>query len=102
MRRINDAVLLAYFAGEVRAVYTTVRAFNLPEEWIPNHSQSNLIYLFECRHCGTRYVGNSSQQLSERMKQHVPKHLVDPEPPTKRRGRPQNDATTQGKVTSLQ
>ena len=34
-------------------------------------------------------MGKTSQRLSERMKQHVPKHLVDPDPPTKRRGRPQ-------------
>ena len=60
VRRINDAVRLAYFAGEVRAVYTTVRAFNLPKERIPTHSQSNLIYLFECRHCGSRYVGKTA------------------------------------------
>ena len=72
VRRINDAVRLAYFASEVHAVYKTVRAFNLPKERIPTHSESNLIYLFECRHCGSRYVGKTSQRLSEWMKQDVP------------------------------
>ena len=49
VERANDAVRLAYFAGKVRAVYKTKRAFNLPKERIPTPSQSNLIYLFECR-----------------------------------------------------
>ena len=88
VRRINDPVHLAYFASERRVVYKTVCAFNLPKERIPTHSQSNLIYLFEYRQCGSRYVGKTSQRLSERMKQHVPKHLQDPEPPRKRRARP--------------
>ena len=57
VERANDAVRLAYFAGKVRAVYKMKRAFNLPKERIPTPSSSNLIYLFECRHCKSRYVG---------------------------------------------
>ena len=88
VERANDAVRLAYFAGKVRAVYKTKRAFNLPKERIPTPSQSNLIYLFECRHCKSRYVGKTSQRFGERIKQHVPKHLVDAPTSKKRRGRP--------------
>ena len=54
---------------------------------IPTPSQSNLIYLFECRHCKSRYVGKTSQRFGERIKQHVPKHLVDAPASKKHRGR---------------
>lgn len=90
IRKANDAVRLAYFAGEVRAVFNTNRAFSLPKERLPTHSLSNVIYLFECRQCESRYVGRTSQRLAERIKQHVPQHLVDSvqDPNKKRRGRP--------------
>ena len=54
-------------------------------------SRSSLIYQFECRHCECRYVGRTAQRLMDRIKQHVPKHLIEPEAsdaPKKRRGRP--------------
>ena len=54
--RANDAVRLAYPAGEVRAVYRTNKAFNLQKDRIPTQSQSNLIYQFGCRQCGSRWV----------------------------------------------
>ena len=88
VERTNDAVRLAYLAGKVRAVYKTKRAFNLPKERIPTPSQSNLIYLFECRHCKSPYVGKTSQRFGERIEQHVPKHLVYTPTSKKRRGRP--------------
>ena len=48
IKRANDAVRLAYSgAGEVRAVYSTNRAFRLPKESLPTHKQSNLIYTRE-------------------------------------------------------
>ena len=40
-------------------------------------SVSNVIYLFECRHCEGRYVGKTAKRLGERIKQHVPRHLTD-------------------------
>ena len=40
VRRANDAVRLAYPAGEVRAVYRTNKALNLPKDRIPSQSQS--------------------------------------------------------------
>ena len=86
----NDAVRLAYPAGEVRAVYSTNRAFRLPKEGLPTHKQSNLIYSFECRQCESRYVGQTQQPFGERIKQHVPRHIFDSarESTEKRRGRP--------------
>ena len=64
-------------AGEVRAVYRTNKAFNRPKDRIPTQSQSNLIYQFECRRCGSRYVGKTAQRFLDRISQHVPKHVLD-------------------------
>ena len=45
VERANDAVRLAYFAGKVRAVYKTKRAFNLPKERIPPHPRA-ILFIF--------------------------------------------------------
>ena len=39
-------------------------------------SLSNVFYLFK-RDCGCTYVGRTIQRLEERIKQHVPKSLVE-------------------------
>ena len=90
MKRAIDAVRLAYPASKVRAVYSTNRAFRLPKEGLPTHKQSILIYSFECRQCESRYVGQTQQRFCERIKQHVPRHILDSvhESMEKRRGRP--------------
>ena len=77
VKRINDAVHLAYFATGVCAAFKTTRAFSLPKDRLPTPSISNVIYLFECRQCESQYVGKTSQRLGDRIKQHVPRHLVD-------------------------
>ena len=89
-QKISKAVRQAYFAVEVRMIYQTSRAFSLPKDVLPTPSLSNIVYQYECRHCGSRYVGKTSQHFSERIKQHVPKHLLAQDaPPIKRgRGRP--------------
>ena len=37
--------------------------------------QSNIVYQFLC-HCDSRYVGRTSQRLQQRIKQHVPKTIL--------------------------
>ena len=37
--------------------------------------QSNIVYKFLC-HCNSRYVGRMSQRLQQRIKQHVPKTIL--------------------------
>ena len=66
------------------------RLFNLPKDRIPTQSQSNLIYQFDCRQCGSRYVGKTAQRLADRIFQHVPKHILDAvlDPQRKRPGIP--------------
>ena len=89
VRKANNVIRLAYFAGAVRPVYRTTRAFSLPKDHLPTLSQSNLIYLYECRNCGKRYIGRTEQRLADRIDQHVPKHIItEPEPGKKTRGRP--------------
>ena len=87
-KRTNDTIRLAYFAVEVRVVYSTTRAFSLPKDELPAPSKSNVIYLYECRHCESRYVGKTSQHLGARIRQHVPKHLVETDVNERKRGRP--------------
>ena len=86
-RKIRTSVRLAYFSVQVYAVYHKSRAFVLPKDKLPSPSLSNVIYLFECRHCESRYVGKTTQHLSDRIKQHIPKHLVEPPQEGKKRGR---------------
>ena len=43
--------------------------------------QSNVIYQFTC-HCKGTYVGRTSQQLGERITQHIPAKLLSTPPPT--------------------
>ena len=43
---------------------------------LPTLNRSNIVYLFTC-HCGSRYVGKSSQRLQSRIKEHVPKYVIN-------------------------
>ena len=97
VKRINDAVRLAYFATEVCAAFKTTRAFSLPKDWLPTPSISNVVYLFECRQCESQYVGKTSQRLGDRVKQHVPRHLVDSgTEQSRKRGRPPKKCANPG------
>ena len=93
-----NAIRVAYFAGKVQPVYRTTKAFSLPKERLPTQSRSNLIYLYECRNCAQRYVGMTSQRLSDRINQHVPKHLTEPGKPL--RGRPPKIRNNPGQYQS--
>ena len=42
---------------------------------LPAFHQSNIVYQFLC-HCDSRYVGRTSQRLQQRIKQHVPKTIL--------------------------
>ena len=42
-----------------------------PKDSLPAFSSSCVVYDFKCE-CGSRYVGRTTQRLSERIKQHVP------------------------------
>ena len=42
---------------------------------LPALHQSNIVYQFLC-HCDSRYVNRTSQKLQQRIKQHVPKTIL--------------------------
>ena len=67
--QIKTAVKLCYFAVEPCIVYTTRQLLPLAVH------QSNIVYQFLC-HCDSRYVGRTSQRLQQRIKQHVPKTIL--------------------------
>ena len=89
-RSINEAARMAHYCVKVHVVFTTTPAFRVRKDRLPIPQMSNIIYQFECRQCGSRYVSRSQQHLSSRIRQHVPLHLLPDEARAQRprRGRP--------------
>ena len=46
----------------------------IQKDVLPAIQKSSIIYEYKC-HCGSRYVGRTSQRLQDHIKQHVPKWL---------------------------
>ena len=95
-RTITSVTRSAYYAVNATVMYSTARAFNLKKDILPSHEQSNLVYEFECRTCGGRYVGRTLQRLNTRIRQHVPLHLLSSGARAQRptRGRPRKNPGT--------
>ena len=65
-----------YFAFEPCIVYTTRQLLPVAKkDVLPAFHQSNIVYQFLC-HCDSRYVGRTFQRLQQRIKQHVPKTIL--------------------------
>ena len=74
--QIKTAVKRCYFAVEPCIVYTTRQLLPVAKkDVLPAFHQSNIVYQFLC-HCGSRYVGRTSQRLQQRIKQHVSKTIL--------------------------
>ena len=74
--QIKTAVKHCYFAVESCIVYTTRQLLPVAKkDVLPAFHQSNIVYQFLC-HCDSRYVGRTSQKLQQRIKQHVPKTIL--------------------------
>ena len=74
--QIKTAVKSCYFAVEPRIVYTTRQLLPAAQNnALPASHQSNIVYQFLC-HCDSRYVGRTSQRLQQRVKQQVPKTIL--------------------------
>ena len=74
--QIKTAVKCCYFAVEPCIVYTTRQLLPVAKkDVLPAFYQSNVVYQFLC-HCDSRYVGRTSQRLQQRIKQHVPKAIL--------------------------
>ena len=74
--QIKTAVKRCYFAVDPCIVYTTRQLLPVAKkDVLPAIHQSNTVYQFLC-HCDSRYVGRTSQRLQQRIKQHVPKTIL--------------------------
>ena len=74
--QIKTAVKRCYFAVEPCMVYNTRQLLPAAKKYVlPALHQSNVVYQFLC-HCDSRYVGRSSKTLQQRIKQHVPKTIL--------------------------
>ena len=74
--QIKTAVKRCYFAVEPCIVYTTRQLLPVAKkDVLPAFHQSNIVYQFLC-HCDSRYAGRMSQRLQQRIKQHVPKTIL--------------------------
>ena len=74
--QIKTAIKHCYFAVEPCIVYTTRQLLPAAKkDVLPAFHQSNIIYQFLC-HCDSRYTGHTSQKIQQRIKQHVPKTIL--------------------------
>ena len=74
--QIKTAVKPCYFAVERRIVFTIRQLLTAAQkDVLPASYQSNIVYQLLC-HCDSRYVGHTSQRLQQRIKQHVPKSIL--------------------------
>ena len=77
-KQITSAVKRCFFSVEPRVIFTTRQLLPATKKNVlPSHYHSNVIHRF-VYHCDTQYVGRTSQRLEERIKQHVPRSIVNP------------------------
>ena len=77
-KQITSAVKHCFSSVKPRVNFNTRQLLlAIKKDVLPSHHHSNVIYQFVC-HCGSRYVGRTSQRLEERIKQHVPRFIANP------------------------
>ena len=82
-KQISRSIQNTFYSVQPRLVFNSRPIFSCAnKDALPTTDNSNVIYEFKC-HCDSRYVGRTSQRLMERIKQHVPKSIRNPEVPTK-------------------
>ena len=70
--QIKRCVSDTYLAVRPRVIFTSRRPIPaVQKDVLPASKLRNIIYEFECR-CDARYVGRTTQTLTDRIKQHVP------------------------------
>ena len=71
-KKVKQAVSRCYYACEMKVAFNYRRIFPfVVKDRIPTQEMSNVIYKLTCR-CDCPYVGETTQHLESRMKQHVP------------------------------
>ena len=74
--QIKTAVKRCCFAVEPCIVYNIRQLLPAAKKNVlPAFHQSNIVYQFLC-HCDSQYVGRTFQRLQQRIKQHVPKNIL--------------------------
>ena len=82
-KEIEHTVHGSFRNVHMRVYFSTKKAFApAVKDVLPATMQSNVFYQFTC-HCKGTYVGRTSQQLGERIKQHIQTKLLSTPPPTK-------------------
>ena len=77
-KNIEDVVHSSFQNVRMLVAFSTRRAFSAAvKDVLPTTMQSNVVYQFTCT-CKCAYVGRTSQQLGERVKQHIPAKLFTP------------------------
>ena len=77
-KQITSAVKRCFFSVEPRVIFNTRQLLPaIRKDVLPSHHHSNVIYQFLCP-CDSRYVGRISQRLEERIKQHLPRSIINP------------------------
>ena len=72
---VKTAVKSCYGSVTTRMVCTSKRMLPVArKDVLPTTLKSSVIYEYSC-HCDSRYVGQTSQRLQDRIEQHVPKWL---------------------------
>ena len=75
----NASAAFPWMEDKYEAIYLSIYLSILPaieKDVLPTNHRSNLIHEFVC-HCDSRYVGRTSQRLQDRIKQHVPKFILN-------------------------
>jgi hypothetical protein len=75
-RRIRDITAQTFPAADPKIIFTT-KAIGIrsSKDTVPLTRASQVIYNFSCN-CGSRYVGRTSRNLSERISEHLPQWFV--------------------------
>ena len=74
--KIKASVEKCFFAVEQCAIFTSCPFLTaIKKDVLPASLLSNVVYNFLC-HCDSWYIGCTSQQLQDRICQHVPKFVT--------------------------
>ena len=76
-QRLKNAVKKTFYAAELRIIYETQKML-LPsvKDRTPVQDTSKCIYEFTCI-CGSKYIGRTERCLSTRIREHLPKWLLN-------------------------
>ena len=76
-KEVEEIIIKACTTTKPIVSFTTTHAFNPNyKDVLPTTAKSLLVYNYKCC-CGKQYVGKTTQVLSERIKQHVARKLID-------------------------